>query len=275
MSASASFLCDAIESLREQKPLVHCITNYVTANDCANALLAIGAAPVMADDILEVAEITVQAHALVINIGTLNERTIDSMLLSSKTARERKTPIILDPVGAGATSLRTATARRLAFECSPTIIRGNASEIQALVRGSADTRGVDAGNGNTPLATLIAEAKELAGGTGAVVAITGKTDIATDGTAVWAVYNGDALMRGITGSGCMLSAICGGFAAVRTRTPLEAAVAALAAMGISGALARRGHEEEGTGSMRWRMIDELSRLDGELLHKEAQIEQLT
>jgi len=252
--------------VREKNPLVHCITNYVTVNDCANALLAIGASPVMADDIDEVVEIASLANALVLNIGTLNVRTVQSMVAAGIRAMELRRPVILDPVGAGASRLRTDTARDLIRAIPFAVIRGNVSEIKTLVAGSGTTRGVDADesdwDGNA-LADVIASAGTLARRTGAVVAVTGATDIVSDGARVFAIRNGHPLMARITGSGCMLSALVGAFCGASPDRLLDAVVAALCAMGLAGELAAARTEKEnaGTGSFRTYLIDSLSKMD--------------
>ncbi len=252
--------------VREKNPLVHCITNYVTVNDCANALLAIGASPVMADDIDEVVEIASLANALVLNIGTLNVRTVQSMVAAGIRAMELRRPVILDPVGAGASRLRTDTARDLIRAIPFAVIRGNVSEIKTLVAGSGTTRGVDADERDwdgDALVDVIASAGTLARRTGAVVAVTGATDIVSDGARVFAIRNGHPLMARITGSGCMLSALVGAFCGASPDRLLDAVVAALCAMGLAGELAAARTEKEnaGTGSFRTYLIDSLSKMD--------------
>ncbi|MBN2810266.1 MAG: hydroxyethylthiazole kinase [Spirochaetales bacterium] len=265
-------LCDDIRTLR---PLVHCITNYVTVNDCANILLAAGAAPVMADDSAEAAEIASIAQALVINIGTLNERTIESMKLAARAAAKKNIPILLDPVGAGASALRTKTALSLVEEFRFAAIRGNRSEIAVLLGGQGGTRGVDA----TGQATEAdgETAARLAEKTGAVVAVTGAVDYISDGAKILSVSNGHPMMAQITGSGCMLSALLGawlasGRAAARDAgraeipgSDLHAAAGGIAAIGLAGEAAARAAGAAGTGSFRVALIDAVSRLDGRTL----------
>jgi len=264
IKADKKRIAEIAGAVREKRPLVHCITNYVTVNDCANALLAIGASPVMADDEREIADIVAIASALVINIGTLNDRTIRSMVMAGKVAAKRGIPVILDPVGAGASKLRTETALSLIAEIPFAVIRGNASEIRILATGTGTTRGVDASESDTAadrFEALRDEASNLAQKTGAVIAITGATDIVSDGTNVYAIKNGHPLMSRITGSGCMLSAITGAFAAARTDNLVDAVAAAIATMGIAGEKAARAEARHGTGSYRVALIDALSRLD--------------
>ncbi len=278
----------ALAAVRERGPLVHCITNYVTVNDCANALLAVGASPVMADDISEVADIVRISGALVVNIGTLNARTIRSMKAAAAEARRRGIPSVLDPVGAGASSLRTKTARALASRGGFAVIRGNASEISTLAGDAGNTRGVD--SAKAVAADGIAEgavafAKALALRTGSVVAVTGKTDVITDGAAVYAVRNGHPLMPRMTGSGCVLSAVTGAFVAAAAATGTDRAVAvasAIAFVGLAGELAaadaerlvRDGDASAGTSTFRTAFIDRLASVSPDALAEGAKIERL-
>ncbi len=255
-----------LRDVREKRPLVHNLTNDVTVNDCANALLAVGASPVMADEIDEIADIAALADAVVINIGTLNARTVLSMTEAGKKAASLGRPVILDPVGAGASRLRTGTAEKLMGEIPFAVIRGNVSEIKALLGGAGTTRGVDADEKDLSadgLDGVAATAKALALRTGAVVAVTGPTDIVTDGIRTLAVRNGHPLMSRITGSGCMLSALTGAFCGAAPGQAFEAAAAALCMMGLAGeqAAARTVGESAGTGSFRTYLIDSLSLMD--------------
>lgn len=276
-----------LQELRGKKPLVHCITNYVTVNDCANALLAIGGSPVMADDIAEAADIATISNSLVINIGTLNERTIGSMFAAGKAAAKLGKPVILDPVGAGASRFRTDTALALMAEIPFAVIRGNISEIKTLHAGNGHTRGVDAGEtdtvvkhddacGSLPPAAreAIDVATALARRTGAVVAVTGAVDIVSDGTRSYAVYNGHPMMSRITGSGCMLSAVTGAFCGASPDRIHQAVAAALCAMGLAGEMAsgRFRDGQEGTGSFRTGLIDALSLMTAESLAAGMKIE---
>ena len=255
-----------LRDVREKRPLVHTLTNYVTVNDCANALLAVGASPVMADELDEASDIAALADAVVINIGTLNARTILSMFAAGKKAASLGRPVILDPVGAGASRLRTGTAVRLTREIPLAVIRGNVSEIKALLGGVGTTRGVDADERDLSadgLGGVAAAARALALRTGAVVAVTGSTDILTDGSRTLAVRNGHPFMSRITGSGCMLSAVTGAFCGAAPGRVFEAAAAALCMMGLAGeqAAERTAGENAGTGSFRTYLIDSLSLMD--------------
>lgn len=266
-----------LRAVREKRPLVHCITNTVTVNDCANALLAVGAAPVMADDSGEAAEIAALANAVVLNIGTLNAVTIPSMFLAGKSAAALGRPVVLDPVGAGASRLRTETALRLVGEIPFAVIRGNASEIKTLCAGSGTTRGVDADERDLDaggLEALSAMAGGLARKTGAVVAVTGPTDILSDGKRFVAVRNGHPLMSRITGSGCMLSAVIGGFCGASPERLFEAVAAALCTLGLAGERAAQRAESLGTGSFRTALIDSLSLMDDAALAGGMKLERL-
>ena len=193
------------ENVRKGCPLIHNITNYVTVNDCANIVLACGASPIMADDKDEVAEITTICSGLNINIGTLNSRTIDSMLIAGKKANELGHPVVLDPVGAGASKLRTDTAMKLLEEVKFTVIRGNISEIKTLASGNGSTKGVDADVADKVteenLDEVVAFAKAFARKTGAVIAITGAIDIVADAKKAYCIYNGEPMMSFCNDSG--------------------------------------------------------------------------
>lgn len=243
-----------LEQIRTQSPLVHNITNFVVMNNTANALLAIGASPVMAHAVEEVAEMAGIAHALVINIGTLSPEWVKAMLLAGKTAAQRGIPIVLDPVGAGATAFRTATCLEIIEQCKPTLIRGNASEIMALVDAQSKTKGVDSLAASE---AAVASAQNLAKATGAVVVISGPIDYITDGTRMAQVHNGSTLMTKVTGLGCTATALAGAFAAVSSNA-FEAAVDAMACMGVAGETAAL--EANGPGSLQMHFLDTLYHL---------------
>lgn len=251
--------------MRKNHPLVHHITNYVTVNDCANITICTGGAPIMADAIEEVADMTGIVGALVLNIGTLNKNQIESMLVAGKKANQLKIPIILDPVGAGATRFRTETARRLLTELEITILKGNAGEIGVLAGADGKVRGVDsAGLTGDPVVI----AKEYASKAGITVVVSGATDIVTDGKRVLLVENGHKMMGGISGTGCMAASVMGAFAA-ESDDPVLAAASALAAFGIAGeraaALAR------GPYSFKVALFDELAGLKPADLKADAKI----
>ena len=232
---------ECFENVRSTCPLIHNITNYVTVNDCANMVLACGASPIMADDAAEVEDITTICGGLNINIGTLNSRTITSMLLAGKKANLLGHPVVLDPVGTGASQLRTDTANRLLREVKFTVIRGNISEVKTLASGAGTTKGVDADVADKVteenLDSAVAFAKAFAARTGAVVAITGAIDIVADAHKAYCIRNGHPMMSSITGTGCQLSALTAAFVTANPDQPLEAAAAAVCAMGLAGEIA--------------------------------------
>lgn len=257
------------ENVRKNVPLVHCITNYVTVNDVANALLACGGSPIMADDIAEVSEITSISSALVLNIGTLNQRTIASMKKAGKTANEKGIPVVLDPVGAGASSLRNETARQLVEEVRFTAIRGNLSEISFLAGLSVSTRGVDsseADSGNDAAAVALSAARRY----GCTVAVTGAEDVITDGDRVARVRNGVPQMGKITGTGCMLSGVIGAYVGANADA-FAAVTAAVASMGIAGEISYEKYGQTGTGSLRTGIIDALSQIDDQAIEQRGKI----
>ena len=271
-----------LKKFRQKNPLTHCITNYVTVNDCANAVLAIGGSPFMAEDHDEVCEVVTIADALVINIGTLTKPQIESMKIAAKKANETNTPLILDPVGVGVTEIRTETTLNIINECDISVIRGNISEIKAIanltgvIEKSNAAKGVDVNiddvitkdnlkaNGEIIKQT----AKELK----TTIVATGPIDILSDGEKVIFIDNGDEIMSKITGSGCMLSAIVG--SCVGGINPLEGSLLGVLSLDIAGEKARAKIDKnnEGTGSFRAYLIDYLYKMTGEMLVNEANIE---
>lgn len=267
-----------LDQVRSSTPLVHNITNNVTINDCANALLAIGGSPIMGDEAQDVAEITRICDALVINIGTLCKTTIDAMFAAGKPATELGHPIVLDPVGAGASTMRTTTSARILEELGVSVVRGNMSEIKALAGGSTTTRGVDVCEDDVvtkdSLAEAAAFAKTFAQSAGVVVAITGAIDIIADAHRAVALFNGSPMQGRITGAGCMLSSITGAFVAVGD-DPYYATVAAVASMGLAGEQAEsRMGELDGNGSYRTYLLDALFNLTGDVLAQGIRFEEL-
>lgn len=269
---------EMLKNVKEQVPLVHCITNYVTVNDCANILLACGGSPIMADDEQEVEEITTVCDGLTINIGTLNSRTVESMMLAGKRANALGHPILLDPVGVGASALRTRTAIELLENVKFTAVRGNISEIKTLVLGSGNTKGVDANVADAVTEEnrkrVIAFAGEFSRKTGAVVVITGAVDLVVGGKRAYVIRNGHPMMSKVTGTGCMLSAMMAAYLTANKGTPVQAAAAAVCAMGIAG---ERAYEKMlaahgGSGSYRMFLMDEISNMDEELLEQGARYE---
>nr|WP_300005280.1 hydroxyethylthiazole kinase [Tissierella sp.] len=258
--------------------LVHCITNYVTVNDVANTILATGGSPIMADAIEEVEEIINICSSLVINIGTLNSRTVESMILAGETANKLGKPVVFDPVGIGASSFRTETSLRLLERIDFAVIRGNASEIKAIVSGNKTSSGVDVGIDDIisedNLDEYIKIAKEVSKTYKTVAVITGPIDIITDNTSTYIVKNGHANMERITGTGCMLTGLIGSLVGANPTEILESSTIALGMMGLSGELANETMLEEklGTSSLRTILIDNLSNLDEKTMKEGLRIE---
>lgn len=261
-------LASRLDALRAACPLVHHITNYVTVNDCANMTLAAGASPVMADDPQEAADMTAIAQALVLNLGTLNSRTVASMLASGAKARERCIPVVLDPVGCGATLFRTETARNILETVRPGVVRGNISEIASLFGASAGARGVDAS-----AADAAVDAKRLAREAArrwiCVVVVTGAEDIVSDGTRTLAVDNGCAAMARVTGTGCMCTSVTASFCGADPEHLFESAAAGVIFMGLCGEMAQSAAGDKGPGSFRMALFDAAGTMTGGLLEKGA------
>ncbi|HSM90166.1 MAG TPA: hydroxyethylthiazole kinase [Desulfobacterales bacterium] len=255
-----------LAAVREKKPLIHNITNFVVMNYTANALLAMGASPVMAHAPNEVEEMVALAGALVLNIGTLSEEWVDSMLKAGRKASALNTPVVLDPVGSGATPFRTQSARRIIAETGPRVIRGNASEILSLRNADSRTRGVDALHSVDQAADV---AQALAGELQTVLAITGPVDLVTDGRRVARVLNGHPLMGRVTGTGCTATALIGAFLAVDP-DPLRAAATALAYFGLAGENAAQ--KASAPGSFMIQILDALFTITPELLETGCRIE---
>jgi len=252
--------------LRERKPLVHQITNYVVMNETANATLALGALPVMAHAREEVEEMVALAGALVLNIGTLSPPWVEAMIAAGKAAGAAGTPVVLDPVGAGATRYRTDTAKRILCEVAVTVLRGNQGEVATLVGVAAEVRGVESlGAADEPAEIARLAARNL----GLVASVTGVVDYVSDGERVLSVANGHELLASVTGTGCMSSAITGCFLAVKGDEPLTAASEALAAFGVAGEDAAR--DAKGPGSFHVGLYDALAALDPVTLDGRARI----
>jgi hydroxyethylthiazole kinase len=252
-----------LRELRARKPLVHQITNYVVMNETANATLSLGALPVMAHAPQEVEEMARAAGALVLNIGTLSEHWIEAMVLAGKASSG---PIVLDPVGAGATRYRTDTAKRLLDELDIAVVRGNAAEIATLAGRQAEIRGVESIGTEGTAADL---AREAARTLGSVVAVTGPTDHVSDGERVIAISNGHELLATVSGTGCMSTAVTGSFLAAKPEEPLEAAAEALVAFGVAGEDAAA--EARGPGTFHAALYDALYNLDPDTLDNRAKV----
>lgn len=264
-------------NVRKNCPLIHNITNYVTVNDCANIVLACGASPIMADDKDEVEDITTICGGLNINIGTLNNRTITSMLIAGKRANELNHPVVFDPVGAGASKLRTDTAYKLLSEVQFTVIRGNISEIKTLAQGKGTTKGVDADVADRVteenIDEVVAFAKAFSKKTGAVIAITGAIDIVADDKKAYVIRNGHSMMSSVTGTGCQLSAMTAAFITANKDCVLDATVASVCAMGYAGELAHnRLSPMDGNSTYRNYIIDTIYNMTPEKLKEGARYE---
>ena len=270
---------DMMKQVRQVKPLIHCITNKVTMNDCANALLAVGGSPIMADDEAEVEDITSICQGLVINIGTLNQATIPSMIKAGKKANELHHPVLLDPVGIGASQLRHQTVKQLIDQVHFGVIRGNISEMKALMNMQSLSRGVDTNEADAitddNLDENIAWLQQLSLKTGAIIAVSGAIDAIVNDQRAFVVKNGCADMSLITGTGCMLSAIMSAFLTTHHDYSLEACAYVTALMGYCGELAKQKVMDKnlGIGSLRVYLMDYLSMVNDSMLKEGMKIEE--
>ena len=274
-----SALSAALRRVRQTTPLVHSITNYVTVNDCANALLACGGSPIMSDEPLDVGDIQAICGGLVLNIGTLNEHTIEGMKAAAAKASELSHPIVLDPVGAGASALRTETAGMLLDSYDVKVVRANMSEVKALAGAAASTRGVDVNPDDVVtdenLQASAAFVKQVAAKTGAVMAVTGAIDIVADAERAFAIRNGSSIMGKITGAGCMLTCVVAAYAVANPDALLEGVVAAVAGLGVAGEIAEtRMQPVDGNASFRTYLIDALYNMNGQALEAVARVEEV-
>lgn len=266
-----------LENVRNTVPLVHNITNYVTVNDVANILLACGGSPIMSDEPEDVEDITSICGGLNINIGTLNQRSIEGMFRAGAKANALGHVVLLDPVGAGASALRTNTAVELMEKIKFTVIRGNISEIKTLALGSGTTKGVDADVADAVtdanLDSAVKFVNDFAAKSGAIVAVTGAIDLVSDGTACYVIRNGRHEMGKITGTGCQLSGMMTAFVVANPDNKLEAAAAAVCAMGLAGEIGwSRMAEGDGNSTYRNRIIDAIYNMDGATLNGGAKYE---
>ncbi|MCI7106627.1 MAG: hydroxyethylthiazole kinase [Agathobacter sp.] len=264
MKLTKQYVADIYKKIKEQRPIIHCITNAVTVNDCANILLALGASPTMAHHPLEVGEITQGAKSLVCNFGAIGD--YEAMLAAAMRAHELGHPIVIDPVGVSGSSYRREHALNLIDKVRPGCIRGNYSEIRALLENCGTVTGVDAAEADQDAdhqAALIEVMKEYADEKQTILIASGKTDIITDGNVTYLCENGDPLMAKITGSGCMSSVMLGAFLGVEES--VECAAACCSFMGIAGELAAERARACGGGTMTFRdyMIDAVSMMKEE------------
>lgn len=263
--------------LRKTMPLIHNITNYVTVNDVANILLACGGSPIMSDEVEDVEDITFICNGLNINIGTLHKSSIEGMLRAGKKANDLHHPILLDPVGAGASKFRTETALKLMQELNLAVIRGNISEIKTLALGSGTTKGVDADVSDAVTEENLEQAiefvKAFSKKTGTIIAVTGRIDLVTDGNRCYVIRNGRPEMGKITGTGCQLSGMMTAFITANPDEMLEAAAAAVCAMGLAGEIGwSRMQTGDGNATYRNRIIDAIYNMTGDILEKGANYE---
>lgn len=257
----AAEMIAALARVKQFNPLIHQITNYVTANDCANMTLAVGASPVMAQELAEAAEMVEQAKALVVNIGTLQANVVEAMFAAAARAKALSIPVVFDPVGVGATKYRTEVAKRFLREIAPEIVRCNMSELKVLCGIETLVKGVDSA---AESAGGESAARGLASRTGGVVAVTGKNDIVTDGETVIEIANGDRLLTKVTGTGCMTTALTACFAGVGN--PLTGAAAGICCMGIAGEIAAASLKDgEGIGTFKMRLFDAVYHMDGSVM----------
>ncbi len=278
MTMTPFILMKSLENVRTKTPLIHCITNYVTVNDCANALLACGASPIMSDEPTDVADITSICDGLVLNIGTLNAHSIEAMQVAGARAAKLGHPIVLDPVGAGASQLRSKTAAQLLDDLPVSVIRGNMSEVKALSGAASSTRGVDVNPADaitdSNLAVSLNFARELSERCNSVVVITGAIDIVADAQRAFVIRNGCSDMAKLTGAGCMLTCIVAAFAVANPDHLSEAVAAAVTYEGVAGQIAKsRMEKAHGNGTFRTYLLDALSVMTGDMLERGARIEE--
>ncbi|MCU6746373.1 MULTISPECIES: hydroxyethylthiazole kinase [Lachnospiraceae] len=268
-----------MQQVRKTAPLVHNITNYVTVNDVANILLACGGSPIMSDEAEDVEDITSICGGLNINIGTLHKTSIEGMFKAGRKANVLGHPVLLDPVGAGASALRTNTALRLLKEIQLTAIRGNMSEIRTLANGSGTTKGVDADIADIVkeenLEEAVAFVKKFADETKTIIAVTGAIDLVSDGKQCYVIRNGRPEMGKVTGTGCQLSGMMTAYLTANPENHLEAAAAAVCAMGLAGEIGF-GYmcKGDGNATYRSRIIDAVYNMTGEELERGAKYEVL-
>ena len=266
-----------LNNLKQKTPLIHCITNYVTVNDVANSLIAIGASPVMADEPSESGEMTAISNGLLINLGTLNLNTIKAMHNSIKMANSLNLPVVLDPVGVGASTLRNETAINFLKEYKFSIIKGNISEIKFLNGEKSIAKGVDASlkDLNDDILNRVNLAKELSMKTDAAIVITGKIDVVAFKNEAYLLKNGSSLMGKFSGSGCILGGICTAFLASNT-DPLKSAIMGVLTECIAGELVRGKNVLSDMGSMKFKngLIDEIYLIDDKKIQDLAKIEKV-
>ena len=262
-------IAEIVAQVRDKKPLIHHITNYVTINDCANITLAFGASPVMANDPEEVVEVVENAGALVLNIGTPNTRMIDSMVLAGNRANALHIPVVLDPVGVGLTTVRTAAVKKILSQVKISVVRGNLAEVQRMVGIQGAMRGFDSLAQGADAAELVALAAVKLD---CVVAATGIVDYISDGLRTCCIKNGDEMMTRMTGAGCMTTSLVAACCAM-SGSQLASAAAGVMVMGIAGEISRQNlAPSEGTGTFRLRLIDAVSHMESLLIVEKGRVE---
>ena len=257
------------KTVEENQPLIHCITNPISINQCANGILAIGARPMMAEHPKEVSEITRTAQSLMLNLGNITDVRMESMLISAKAAQETGIPFLLDAVGIACSALRREYVRELLSTAMPTVIKGNYSEIQALYRDSYRSSGVDADSG-LDIRTVDGAAIALARSLGTVILASGKVDIVTDGRCLFHIHNGTPLLARVTGTGCLQGALCAAY--LSAKPGLEAVITGCTVLGISGELSRT---DRGTGTFLCHLMDKLSTLTDTEIEQNHKMEEIT
>ncbi|HEY2491927.1 MAG TPA: hydroxyethylthiazole kinase [Paenibacillus sp.] len=263
-----------LTKVRQCNPLIHNITNMVVTNFTANGLLALGASPFMAHAHEEVADVAKLANAVVLNIGTLDERVVKSILIAGKSANENHVPVVFDPVGAGATAYRTTIAQRITQEINLAVLRGNVAEVAHVVGEEWSIKGVDAGAGEGNRVLL---AQKAAQQLGCIVVITGKEDVITNGHRTYIIRNGHPLLTKVTGAGCLLSSIVGAFLAVSEVSEqawLESVTEAIAFYGVAAEIAAEMTEHQGPGSFQIELLNQLASVSPEILQQRAHIHQV-
>ncbi|ULO05303.1 hydroxyethylthiazole kinase [Paenibacillus sp. 19GGS1-52] len=258
-----------LTKVREQNPLIHNITNIVVTNFTANGLLALGASPFMADAHEEVADVAKMSAAVVLNIGTLNEHAIQSMILAGKSANTHGVPVVLDPVGAGATAYRTEITHKLISEMQITALRGNVAEVAHVAGEQWSIKGVDAGEGE---GDVVALAQKAARKLGCIVIITGKEDVITDGEVTFIASNGHPILTKVTGTGCLLSSVVGAFLAVGGQSALEAAAEAISFYGVAAEIAAEATSGQGPGSFQIEFLNQLALVTPEVFLEKSRLQ---
>ncbi|OAB43173.1 hydroxyethylthiazole kinase [Paenibacillus glacialis] len=260
-----------LQKVRQKRPLVHNITNTVVTNFTANGLLALGASPFMADGIEEVADVAKIADAALFNMGTLNESIVNSILIAGKSSNERNVPIVFDPVGAGATSYRTAIAQLITQEIKLTVLRGNVAEVAHVIGESWSIKGVDAGAGE---GNVILLAQKAAQKLGCIVVITGADDVITDGQTTYLVSNGHPILTKVTGCGCLLGSVIAAFLSVAEQQSIESVTEAVAFYGIAAEIAAEKTEAQGPGSFQIEFLNHLALVTPEIVQLRANIQKI-